>query len=387
MNFLSYHLLTPYRGALLNRNDAGFAKTLTVGDTVRTRVSSQCIKYHLRNYDGSRAIRDAGKMSVRSRRTFRIQIAEQLAEDYPTPVAAAVAAKLKQKVLDEGADVEDVLGSEDPLGEMEAVETGAPKILGPQEISYIRSVAADLIESLVEDPTESDIEDAITNYSNDHPTLEADLSANLEAIGNSIGIDGAMFGRMVTSDVLSRVNSAVHVAHAHTVQEQQRESDYFTAIDQLGEGSGAAHSGSKELTSGLYYQYMVIDTGLLHKNLGEDPELTKEVVSRFTSTAARASIGAKKGSTAPYSLPISMLVKAHDGQPYDLHDAFVPAISGEDVYQKAAQRLFERQSEIAEAFGSGEAEYRHVSTVDVDTELQSTRLPDLAEWTSNQISV
>ncbi|MCS4038031.1 type I-E CRISPR-associated protein Cas7/Cse4/CasC [Salinibacter ruber] len=385
MKFISYHLLTPYRGALLNRDDAGFAKTIPVGSTVRTRVSSQCIKYHLRNHEGPGAIRDAGDMSIRSRQTFRKKIAEPLAKHHPTAVAAAVTAYLKEKVLDDAPGVEDVLESDDPMSEFE--EDGAPKVLGSQEVSYLRDVAADLIETAGEDPSEDDIEEAAKNHSNNHPTLEADLVANLEALSNAIGIDGAMFGRMVTSDVLSRVNSAVHVAHAHTVQEQQRESDYFTAIDQLKDGSGSAHNGSKELTSGLYYQFMVIDTSLLRENLG-DPSLAEEVVRRFTSAVARVSIGAKKGSTAPYSLPIAMLVKAHNVQPFDLHEAFVPAVeeNGEGVYQRSAQKLFDWRQKVNEAFGTGDSEYRYVAPVDVDTDLESARLPELAEWTSNQIS-
>ena len=56
---------------------------------------------------------------------------------------------------------------------------------------------------------------------------------NLKALKTAAGLDAALFGRMVTSDVLSRGDSAVHVAHAFTVHGEETESDYFTAVDDL----------------------------------------------------------------------------------------------------------------------------------------------------------
>ena len=46
--FLQVHTLTPYTAALLNRDDSGLAKRLPYGSTLRTRVSSQCLKRHWR---------------------------------------------------------------------------------------------------------------------------------------------------------------------------------------------------------------------------------------------------------------------------------------------------------------------------------------------------
>lgn len=44
--FLQIHFLAPYTAALLNRDDAGLAKRLPYGGSLRTRVSSQCLKRH-----------------------------------------------------------------------------------------------------------------------------------------------------------------------------------------------------------------------------------------------------------------------------------------------------------------------------------------------------
>ena len=69
--FLQLHTLTSYPASLLNRDDAGFAKRIPFGGAVRTRVSSQCLKKHWRDFKGEDALAGLGvPMSVRSRFTF-----------------------------------------------------------------------------------------------------------------------------------------------------------------------------------------------------------------------------------------------------------------------------------------------------------------------------
>jgi CRISPR system Cascade subunit CasC len=51
--FLQIHTLHSYPGALLNRDDTGQAKRLPYGGVLRTRISSQCLKWHWRYPDGS----------------------------------------------------------------------------------------------------------------------------------------------------------------------------------------------------------------------------------------------------------------------------------------------------------------------------------------------
>src|SRR5687768_5470503 len=79
-----------------------------------------------------------------------------------------------------------------------------------------------------------------------------------------------MSGRFVSGDREARVDAAVHVAHAFTVHAQASEPDYFTAVDDLQaeeQGSGAGHLNTTELTSGVYYGYVVVDVPSLVANL------------------------------------------------------------------------------------------------------------------------
>src|SRR5699024_5849155 len=97
-----------------------------------------------------------------------------------------------------------------------------------------------------------------------------DLKKNLKGLALGAGLEAAIFGRMVTSDILSRTDAAIHVAHAFTTHAQNSESDYFAAIDELTLGTGelgGGHINSAELTSGLFYGYVVVDIPLLVSNL------------------------------------------------------------------------------------------------------------------------
>ena len=71
--FLQIHTLTSYPAALLNRDDAGFAKRIPFGGSTRTRISSQCLKRHWRTFKGEYSLEslERTQMSIRSRKTDR----------------------------------------------------------------------------------------------------------------------------------------------------------------------------------------------------------------------------------------------------------------------------------------------------------------------------
>ena len=106
------------------------------------------------------------------------------------------------------------------------------------------------------------------------------------------GLVAALFGRMVTSDVEANIDAAVHVAHAFTVHAEESESDYFTVVDdlqRLEDDAGADHIGETELTSGLFYGYIVLDRGMLLDNLSGDAEMAAAVAERLVQLIATVS--------------------------------------------------------------------------------------------------
>ena len=320
--FLQIHALTSYPAALLNRDDAGYAKRLPFGGAVRTRVSSQCLKRHWRTFDGPGALAeiDDVAMSVRSRKTMEDLVHKPLIEK---GLDADQVAKMTIEVMNE------VVGKSD---KKHPLRTGQITVLGRPEIAFLR----DTVEKAVNDP-----ELTVKKL------LSREERKNLKALGHAAGLDAALFGRMTTGDIIARGDAAIHVAHAFTVHAEDSEDDYFSAIDDLmkdaddgGKDSlGSGHIGTVELTSGLYYTYVVVDVPLLVSNLtgldrsnvdAADRTLAAEVVARLIGLITTVSPGAKLGSTAPYAHAHVVMVEAGDAQPRTLANAFECPVRGDD---------------------------------------------------------
>lgn len=379
--FLQVHSLTSYPASLLNRDDVGFAKRIPFGGVTRTRVSSQCLKRHWRTYEGEHALSriplgEGGAnapLSVRSRHTFERYIKEPLVKGGVTPdVAAAVTAALMAEVLGKSAkakvaeakQAEAKKAPKKGKGEAPAAEgpaaaepepkdsglrTGQVTVLGRPEIDFLLAEAKAIC---AEAKAVADVDKAVAKR------FTKDRKKNLEELRLGAGLDAALFGRMVTSDILARGDAAVHVAHAFTVHGEASESDYFSAVDDLLKGGdddalGSGHIGQVELTTGLFYGYVVVDVPLLVSNLegvepgawrSSDRRLAAEVVERLGHLIATVSPGAKLGSTAPHAYAQLMMFELGGRQPRTLANAFLKPVAGRgdqlaDSYAALANHL------------------------------------------------
>ena len=247
--FLQFHTLTSYPGTLLNRDDAGFAKRLPFGGSTRTRVSSQCLKYHWRNFEGEHALyKMEVPHSLRSRETFRRRIANPLLEDgHPAPLVRAATVALKELIVTGSqankTPVKDAITAETDEEISDALDTNQVTIFGAPEMDYLRSLAEEVIQSVRDDfsvfwegdgipdsDTVGDVADAIRKSD---LIAGRDVKKNLKGLDLASGLDAALFGRMATSDILARGDAAIHVAHAFTTHAEESESDYFSAVDEL----------------------------------------------------------------------------------------------------------------------------------------------------------
>jgi CRISPR system Cascade subunit CasC len=417
--FIQLHTLTSYPSTLLNRDDAGFAKQLPFGGATRTRVSSQCLKYHWRNFDGENALynMDVPK-SLRSRETFWRRLAQPLLDEgYPAPLVRAVTFALKERLLSDSKagkrDLKTLIDPDEDDNPREMIDTNQVTIFGVPEMRYLRELAAGMIEDAEEDfpvfweengePDSDAVKDAADAM---RDISKRDLKKNLKGLELASGLDAAMFGRMATSDVLARGDAAVHVAHAFTTHAQESESDYFSAVDELRRDEpeesgelGAGHINTQELTSGLFYSYVVVDVPLLVSNLSgvEQDEwtdgnldLAAEVMERFTHLMATVSPGAKLGSTAPYSYAQCLFAEAGTAQPRTLANAFQTPASTQNVLKNSYEKLGQYVDEIDQMYGV-QTDRRLAAMGPTDTLTgrlkvdDTTTVPALAEWTANQI--
>jgi CRISPR system Cascade subunit CasC len=326
--FIQIHSLTSYPAALLNRDDAGLAKRIPFGGAVRTRISSQCLKRHWRRADDAEALKNCadGNVSVRSRLSFERHVLTPLVKDdgVDPALAHAVTEAVMALVLGESAKAkaEKKKQADDGAAAAPGIQSNQVTVLGRPELDFLRAEARAICASL------NDAKEAAKAVDK-HFTKER--KENLRTLKLGAGLDAAMFGRMVTGDILARVDAALHVAHAFTVHGEQAESDYFSAVDDLRQEGpeaelGAGHINSSELTSGLYYGYIAIDVPGLAGNLGADRKLAAEVARRMVHLIATVSPGAKLGSTAPHAYASLMLAEAGSAQPRTLANAFLTPV-------------------------------------------------------------
>ena len=358
--FIQIHFLASYPGVLLNRDDAGIAKRLPFGPAVRTRVSSQCLKRHWRMADDARAIHRLaeaeGVEAERSKEVIERRVTRGLRETHDPAVVEVVEAAFIRAVYGKNADKKN---SRQAL------------LLGRAEIDWLRGAVMRLIGENPSDATAAG--EAAEAFLKDGRNNIAQLRTQ-NAL--SAGLESALFGRMVTSDPAANTDAAIHVAHAFTVHDGQPEQDYFTVVDDLTGrseeneegGTGAAGVFDTELTSGLYYGYVVVDVPLLVSNLtgvrrgdwagdAVDRDLAARVVENLVHLVATVSPGAKKGSTAPYSWAEAVLVEVGDRQPRTLANAFrddVPLQGTGSLGARTAGRMAAELADLDGMFGAGE---------------------------------
>ena len=359
--FLQVHTLTSYTAALLNRDDTGLSKRLPYGGALRTRISSQCLKRHWRIAQDPHALDqiDGSVAAFRSRDLVTRKVIDPLRGRFPQEVVDVLEPVVQMAVYgDKGKD-----------------KAGRQTLLfGATELKWIAAQAQQLAEEAAGSP------DAAATIAKQ---WTRDFRANIRTMRESAtlpaGLVSALFGRMVTSDPEANITAPVHVAHSFTVHKEEPEIDYFTAVDDLSaDEPGADTIQDTEITSGLFYGYVVIDIPGLVDNLGSDRRLAGDVLHNFLYLVAEISPGAKLGSTAPYGRASFMLLEAGDRQPRSLAEAFRrpckphlgPAIEALSTHLLALDAAYATEEKRC-----------HMCIADVTVPRSQRRpLPDLAEW-------
>ena len=385
--FIQIHFLAAWPGALLNRDDAGLAKRLPFGTATRTRISSQCLKRHWRCADeqyNDRALRvlarEQGIEGTRSKNTIERQVIDPIRARFDKAAVDAVQGVFLTHFYGKNAKSSD---------SRQALLFGRP------EIAWMRENAESILSGNAD---AKGAEAAATAWIKEG---RANLNQLREQTALAAGLEAALFGRMVTSDTKPNTDAALHVAHAFTVHEEQPELDYFTVVDDLrnreeGDDAGAAGVFDTELTSGLYYGYVVIDLPLLVSNLtgckrgdwagDQDRELAARVVENLIHLVAEVSPGAKKGSTAPYSRAELVLVEAGDRQPRTLANAFRDAVpltdrdSNGSLGHRTAGTMLGHLAAMDKVYETGEAR-RQMALPDLELAgVENGSMRQLAEW-------
>ncbi len=363
--FLQIHTLTAYPASLLNRDDAGLAKRIPFGNATRLRVSSQCLKRHWRE-DLAPRLPDVPD-GYRTRSFFTRAV-------LPRASALGLPPEQSQKLIEVLIDAF-TKSSDDKDGEGK----------GKKKREEAKKKGIDISQPIFFSAKEADYFADMLKWAGEQTNPEKALAARLEkekanikAMSKSaVGLAAALFGRMVTSDLLARVDAPVHVAHAFTVHAANTEMDYFSVIDDLSreEETGSAHNNQTEIGAGLYYGYVAVDVPLLVSNLtgceakdwrAQESSTARRVLEALIDSILRQSPGAKKGSTAPYAWADVLYLETGRSQPRALSNAFLDALRPDgraDLRKLALDRMAAYVKQLDDMYGSpAEGETRRLAT-------------------------
>ena len=368
--FLQIHSLHSYTAALLNRDDTGLAKRLPYGNAQRTRISSQCLKRHWRMAEHDpHALHniDGAERAYRSRELVTERVIRPLRGSYSEEVIAALEPVFQKAVYGDKAD--------------KGKKSRQTLLLGEPELSWLAGEAERLATDM------NGVEAAQTTLDEWSKEFKDNIKALRENTALPGGLASALFGRMVTSDPAANIDAPVYVAHAFTVHAEETEGDYFTAVDDLKreeDDSGADTIQETELTSGLFYGYVVIDLPGLIENCSDDRELAGQVVHNLIHLIAEVSPGAKRGSTAPFGRADLMLIEAGDRQPRSLAAAYRKPVLHD--CEEAVVALNDHLALLDKTYETGEAR-RYLSLVDTPlTGAGKLSLKALAEWAVKRVN-
>lgn len=315
-NFIQLHLLTSYAPSNLNRDDLGRPKTAKMGGFERLRVSSQSLK---RNWRISDVFQQAlsGHIGTRTKR-FGNEVYEQLINDGCTEKQATEWARsianVFGKIKKEGLEIEQLAH------------------ISPTEQQAALSLAKTLAEE-----------------------NRAPEAAELSLLkNNNTAADIAMFGRMLASAPAYNVEAACQVAHAISVHSVVVEDDYFTAVDDLNDGSedaGSSHIGETGFAAALFYSYICINKTLLIENLDGNEDLANKAIQALVEAATSVSPSGKQNSYASRARASYVLAEKGEQQPRSLSVAFLKPIQDNDQATAAISALQKQVENMDKVYG------------------------------------
>lgn len=326
---IEIHMLKNYPPVNLNRDDNGAPKSCFFGGVQRGRISSQCLK---RAWRKSGFFKQLGENGIRTDDMPKL-VGEQLITRGIDKKLANTAIKKLTKIAkkDKGTDNQDELDNSNGK---------------TQTIFYTREEINFLIDS---------IEKMVLKDGN-LDNFELILQQLEKEQNRALTMDMALFGRMVTSKYFNNVEASMQVAHAISTHIVNRESDYFTAVNDL--TNKASMLDETDYNSCCYYEYAALDTDILRANLRhckDRDELMKKVIPTLLFAIALTNPSGKQNSFAGNVAPDLVMVECKKEKiALSYVNAFeVPVFVGQTkdgLVSKSIEKLVEHVNSMDHAF-------------------------------------
>ena len=363
---IEIHQMTNYGPALLNRDDNGNVKEINVGGVRRARISSQCMKYAIRN--------SAGSDDLHTRRIF--EIVESELKDITNADGVQVYSD------DYIAEAINLLAESGLFTTPSGDKNKDKKKTTSQVLTYSKEndILA-IVDFVVKTyPAEKDLEKALEILTKDKKKVAAIEQFKKQAENRKVGRDVAMFGRMSTDAICTSIESSVCMNHAYGINSLSGDVDFFTAVEDYvlsGDDPGSAMLDNTDIDSSCFYKYACIDMNTLINNLfigvDKDNEEDREKVYKQAEDAVVTLFGkllhvapvAKQHSNASCPNPVAVYVRiTKNGYPCTMDEVFEKVISkkvNKSVAQQGVEKMvefilddtFECDSKVAEFMIAG----------------------------------
>jgi CRISPR system Cascade subunit CasC len=307
--FINIHTLISHPSSMMNRDDSGLQKTAVFGGSVRSRISSQCLKRSIRQSD--LYVNAVEEKSIRTNKFDELlqlcieqmpDIDKKLIED----VLLNMGSKVKKEKDKETAEIHRYF---------DAVQ--------PYALGAIRE-AVNMVQAGIE----------------------------LKELKKTVHIptfDVALSGRMDASCPDRNVEAAMSVAHSITTHSADIEVDWFTACDDLAE-QGSGHIGTTEFSSGVFYRYASINLDLLAENVKATIADVAPIVKTIVRCFAQVTPSAKQKVFAAHNQADFVLVTQSD-QPLSLANAFrKPIDNSGEVMERSIEELIKHYEKLINAY-------------------------------------
>lgn len=290
MSMIQFHILRNYSSSNLNRDEIGAPKTAIFAGVQRGRISSQCLKRAWRNSESFRKIDSFG-----IRTQFLPELVVERIKELGDKDMYDFAVKNKKLFADLGKSEKTTKDNAEKINDI--VKTKQLMFFSKQDIDIC-------VQAIIKsDKDVNKLKDEIKDLSKD-------------AKIRPITLDIALFGRMITDDKFADVEASLQVAHSLSTNRVNQESDYFTAIDDLGfmykEDAGAGHLGDCDFNSCCYYTFAALDVDQLKRNLRNSHEVLEklpQLINSLLDAIIYTSPSGKQNSFAAHSLPSVVCVE------------------------------------------------------------------------------
>lgn len=317
--FIDLHVIQNVAPSCLNRDDTGAPKDCMFGGHRRARVSSQCLKRAARLHFASSGLLNPDELAIRTRN-----------------IVALISKRLAAKGhLDSATAIENALS---------AVELGVKaRAEHAPQTEYLLFLANTVVDRLTDL-----IEASFSELSGGR--VSTALRKEIVALMSSASaVDVALFGRMVADKKDLSVDAAAQVAHAISTNRVDRESDFFTAVDDWtrADEADAGMLGSVEFNSSCLYRFATINLDLLVANLNGDQDLALKGLAAFLRASVLAIPTGKQNTFAAHNLPSAVAIGVHNSQPVSLANAIEkPVWQGEHPNGLAASSVARLQQHV-----------------------------------------